>query len=76
MSKVFIILLFIYVFSYTFKRSVSDYDKCYSEMEDNGIAVFGCCSGLSGGSYETNYLQHSCVDCPYLVLTDEKKEKK
>ena len=76
MSKLLIILFFIYIFSSVFKRFVSDHDKCYSEMEDNGIAVFGCCSGLFGGSYGTNYLQSSCVDCPYSVLTDEKKEKK
>ena len=56
------------------KIFISDYDKCYSEMEDTGTAVFGCCRGLTGGTRHTGYLQENCVDCPYLVLFDKKGE--
>lgn len=53
----------------------SDYDKCYSEMENDGIAVFGCCRGLTGGTRHTDYLQEKCVDCPYLVFLNNKGDK-
>lgn len=29
-----------------------------------------------GGTRHTDYLQENCVDCPYLVLSDKKGEKK
>ena len=63
-----ILVLIIYGASY-------DHDKCYSEMENAGIAVFGCCRGLTGGTQHTDYLQENCVDCPYLVLFDKKGER-
>lgn len=42
-------------------------DYCYTEMENRGIAVFGCCSGLTGGDELSGYLQCGCVKCPYFV---------
>lgn len=74
MSKLLIFLVFIYILASVLKIFISDYDKCYSEMENAGIAVFGCCRGLTGGTRHTGYLQENCVDCPYLVLSDKKGE--
>ena len=42
-----------------------DHDKCYSEMEKKGYAIFGCCCGQSGGDSTTEYLNYDCIDCPY-----------
>lgn len=56
----------------------SSYDKCYARMEYAGDAVFGCCGGLSGGTKNTDYLQESCINCPYLTLStinDHKNEE-
>lgn len=52
---------------------ISDYDKCYSEMEDDGIAVFGCCHGIVGGTRNTGYLSEMCIDCPYYTPVDSLK---
>lgn len=41
------------------------HEHCYNQMEDEGIAVFGVCSGLSGGDNNSGYLQYKCMDCPY-----------
>lgn len=43
-------------------------DKCYKQ-HGNGN---GTCDGAVGGDRFTNYLSYSCVDCPYLKLTDLK----
>lgn len=75
MIKLLIFLAFIYILVSVLKTFISDYDKCYSEMEDTGTAVFGCCRGLTGGTRHTGYLQENCVDCPYLVLFDKKGER-
>jgi hypothetical protein len=72
MIKLIIVLAVIYILVLTLRIFVSDYDKCYSEMEDAGIAAFDCCRGLTGGNRCTGYLQESCVECPYLVLPDKK----
>lgn len=76
MIKLIIVFGVIYILVLVLRFFVSDYDKCYSEMEDTGTAVFGCCRGLTGGTRHTNYLQENCVDCPYLVLSDNKGDKK
>ena len=76
MIKLLIFLAFIYILVSVLKIFISDYDKCYSEMEDTGTAVFGCWRGLTGGTQHTDYLQENCVDCPYLVLSDNKGDKK
>lgn len=75
MIELLIFLAFIYILESVLKIFISDYDKCYSEMEDTGTAVFGCCRGLTGGTRRTGYLQENCVDCPYLVLFDKKGER-
>lgn len=49
----------------------SDYDKCYSERENEGHAIFQCCAGMVGGTKSTNYLSETCIECPYLVLVVE-----
>ena len=50
-----------------FRTCISDYDKCYSRMEDVGIAVFGCCRGLVIGSQTPLRVHEDCIDCPYFV---------
>lgn len=51
------------------------HETCYEEMEKQGIAVFGMCKGVTGGDVYTNYLNYSCIDCPYLTLTESEEEK-
>ncbi len=53
---------------------ISDYDKCYSEMEDDGAAVFGCCGGVVGGTRNTEYLSEMCIHCPYYTPIDSRKD--
>lgn len=72
MIELLIFLAFIYILEFVLKIFISDYDKCYSEMEDTGTAVFGCCRGLTDRTRHTGYLQENCVDCPYLVLFAKK----
>ena len=43
------------------------YSACYDEMENRGIAVMGCCSGLAGGSAATDYLSEGYIGCPHWV---------
>ena len=43
MIKLLVILFLIIPATSILKSFVSDYDKCYSEREDEGYAVFGCC---------------------------------
>lgn len=76
MIKLIIAFGVIYILVLVLRFFISDYDKCYSEMENAGIAAFNCCCGLTGGTRRTDYLQENCVDCPYLVLSDNKGEKK
>lgn len=45
----------------------TEYDDCYSYMEDVGVAVFGLCSGVIGGTEETDFVSEKCIDCPYYV---------
>lgn len=75
MIKLIIAFGVIYILVLVLRFFVSDYDKCYSEMENAGIAAFNCCCGLTGGTRHTGYLQENCVDCPYLVLFDKKGER-
>ena len=49
------------------------HEWCYDRMEYDGIAAFGCCSGIFGGDRESNYLSYMCMDCPHLVLPKEVK---
>lgn len=76
MIKLIIAFGVIYILVLVLRFFISDYDKCYSEMENAGIAAFNCYCGLTGGTRHTDYLQENCVDCPYLVLSDNKGEKK
>lgn len=48
-------------------RLKTEYDDCYSYMEDVGVAVFSMCSGMIGGTEETDYVSEKCIDCPYYV---------
>lgn len=75
MIKLIIAFGAIYILMLVLRFITSDYDKCYSKMENDGIAVFGCCRGLTGGTRHTDYLQENCVDCPYLVLLNNKGDK-
>ena len=53
----------------------NDHDSCCNQQETEGRAVFGCCSGLAGGSKMTEYLSESCIDCPYFVMPDKTFEE-
>lgn len=44
-----------------------EYEKCYSEKEQEGYAVFGCCGGLTGETRATGYLSEMCIGCPHYV---------
>ena len=44
-------------------------NKCYSQREYEGYAAMGCCGGLVGGDEATEYLQYTCIGCPYYVDT-------
>lgn len=52
-----------------------DYEKCYSEMEYQGHACMGCCSGLLGDTKASSYLSETCVECPRLVLINNTERK-
>ena len=56
------------IIEYFRSRRLHSYDKCYSEREKNGEAIFCNCSGLAGGTSNTEHLQEGCIDCPYLVI--------
>ena len=73
-----IMLLFIGItVMFVLQLIITDYDKCYQDMENRGYAVFGCCGGLSGGTWNTGYLQDQCVYCPYYVeINSENRRKK
>ncbi len=49
-------------------------DSCYSEMEESGYAAMGCCGGMVGGDRNTDFLSYSCISCPHLVLTNERRK--
>ena len=74
MIKLIIAFGVIYMLVLVLRFFISDYDKCYSEMENAGIAAFNCCCGLTGGTRYTDYLQENCVDCPYYYRENARKE--
>lgn len=45
----------------------SDYDICYGNMEDLGIAIFNCCIGIDGDN-------NICSKCPYYSPIDLREE--
>ena len=45
------------------------HEACYNDMEQQGIAVFGMCCGVTGGDRNSEYLSYQCMDCPYLTLS-------
>lgn len=45
----------------------SEYDNCYCEMEDEGTATMGSCSGF----YNNDKLNQMCFNCPYFVNIEE-----
>mgnify|MGYP000424597850 FL=1 len=65
MIKLIVVLVLIMLVIPILKSFISDYDKCYSEKEYDGIAVFGCCRGMVGGTRNTENLSEMCIDCPY-----------
>lgn len=74
MIKIIVVLVLIMLVIPILKSFISDYDKCYSEMENYGIAVFGCCHGIVDGTRNTGYLSEKCVNCPYYTSVDSLKE--
>lgn len=65
MIKLIVVLVLIMLVIPILKSFISDYDKCYSEKEYDGIAVFGCCRGMVDRTRNTGYLSEMCIDCPY-----------
>lgn len=72
LAMIFILLIIFGIW----KLLAPEYDKCYTKMEYRGYAAMNCCGGLVGGTSATEYLSETCVDCPYLVLGCDRKEKK
>lgn len=67
--KIALLVILVFVFGGILIRGIfftSDYDKCYSEMENCGIAVFGSCCGITD--------EDKCIDCPYFVCIDKDGE--
>lgn len=62
-----LILFIVFAGTIFIGRLKTKYDDCYSYMEDVGVAVFGMCSGMIGGTEETDYVLEKCIDCPYYV---------
>lgn len=48
-----------------------DCERCYSYMEDAGVAVMGCCRGVVGG----DSLDEHCMDCPHWVSVQDWAKK-
>ena len=48
--KLFVLVIFLGFVCWIIDLCKTDYDRCYSEMESSGVAVFGECCGLSGGT--------------------------
>lgn len=57
------ILSIYYKIKYLFSR-----ERCYDEMRERGYANQRKCCGVMGGNGFTNYLNESCINCPYLNL--------
>lgn len=51
-------------------KNYFSHERCYKTMESYGIAAFSMCKGVTGGDRFIGYLNYSCVDCPYLELSD------
>lgn len=41
------------------------HERCYDEMEADGIASYGRCCGMVGGDRTTDYTAEFCLGCPY-----------
>ena len=49
-------------------------ESCYNNMEDQGIAVFGMCTGVVSEDRSTEYLSINCIDCPHYTPVPVLKE--
>ena len=76
MIKMIILLIIVIAASFILQLTIPVYDKCYQDMENRGYAVFGYCGGLSGGTWNTGYLQEQCVYCPYYVEINSENRRK
>lgn len=76
MIKMMILLFIVITVLFVLQLIITDYDKCYQDMEDSGYAIFGYCGGLSGGTWNTGYLQEQCVRCPYYVEINSENRRK
>lgn len=76
MIKLVILIFIIAVIPILINLSTTDYDRCYTEMENEGYACMECCCGVVGGTSATEYLSESCLGCPYLVLGCNPKDRK
>ena len=53
------------------EKIFGSYERCYTEQEYSGHAAMGLCSGLVGGTKNTEYLSESCIECPHLWKEDK-----
>ena len=74
--RILLVIVILLIILFVIRIITTDYDKCYSEREYEGYAAMGCCKGLVGGTSATDYLSESCVECPYLVLTNTQIKRK
>ena len=56
-------------------KAYLSHERCYSEMEEKGIAAMSRCRGLAGGDSGSDYLQYNCMDCPHLCIVEEEVEE-
>lgn len=59
MIKLITLIVLVSVILFLLKVSSTDYDRCYSSMENTGHSIFGCCNGVPNNN--------TCHSCPYFV---------
>ena len=57
------------------KRERQRYIDCYHQMVQDGHADKGRCGGMAGGDKNTDYLSYECVGCPFMIWTDDWRNK-
>lgn len=58
----------------TFKCLVSEYDKCYANMEFSNKAAMGLCKGQYNNINNKDILIDNCINCPYFINLKENND--